>query len=188
MSTRLTSLPRRQFGIVAAAALGTAWPAVVGCRPTTSAWMEETRREILQEDQPVQADSLGAVYASLEPGSEVVLVARIFSSLGDPFDRSNAAFNVIELPKPGHDHDDPGDCPFCKREMEKAATAIVQIVDGQGEVLRVSADKLLGLKKNQDVVVTGVATLVGEVMLVNARAIHVLSAEAALEFATRIHS
>jgi hypothetical protein len=150
--------------------------------------MEETRQKILQPEQPIQADSLAAAYAALQPGSEVVLVARIFSSLGDPFDRTHAAFNVIELPKPGHDHDDPGDCPFCKREMENAATAIVQIVDEQGEVLQVSADKLLGLKKNQDVVVTGVATLVGEVMLVNARAIHVLSAEAALAFASRIHS
>jgi hypothetical protein len=184
----LPSMPRRHFGMVAAAALGTALPVVVGCRPPASALMEEARQKFLQPEAPIEAESLAATYAALQPGSEVVLVARIFSSLGDPFDRSNAAFNVIELPKPGHDHDDPGDCPFCKREMENAATAIVQIVDEQGEVLQVSADKLLGLKKNQDVVVTGVATLVGEVMLVNARAIHILSAEAALAFATRFHS
>jgi hypothetical protein len=60
-------------------------------------------------------------------------------------------------------------------------------MDEDGEVLKPSADKLLGLRKNQDVVVVGTASKVGDIMLVRASSLHVLSSEQSLVFAKRIH-
>lgn len=165
-----------------------AWTLVVaGCGPAESEGVSDIQNQILELQMPANVASLADSYAAFEEGKSVTLVGRVFSSLGSPFDPEVASFNLIELPKPGHNHDDPGDCPFCKREMENAATAIVQIVDASGQVMRPSAEKLLGLSKNQDIVVVGKVSKVGELLIVNARTIHILSETDALELARRVH-
>ena len=144
---------------------------------------EQMARQVLAADLPEGVTSLADSYANFSEGQNVVVAGRIFASIASPFAEDTASFNVIELPKPGHDHETPGDCPFCKREMENAATAIVEIVDEDGAVIAGSAERLLGLKKNQDVVVVGTASMVGEIMVIRARSLHVLSEERATEFA-----
>ncbi|HEV7280823.1 MAG TPA: hypothetical protein VGN57_11525 [Pirellulaceae bacterium] len=62
----------------------------------------------------------------------------------------------------GHDHagHDPSTCPFCKQGVEgKKNLAMVKLMDGKGEVLGTSADKLLRLKEKQQVVVVGKPSL-----------------------------
>ncbi len=180
--TRRHSLQR--LGLLAC---GWGLPLTTGCGDAQSRAFDEIRRKLLVEDLPPRTLSLAEAYAAFEEGQQVAVVGRIFSTLGSPFDRDTAAFNLIELPKPGHSHDDPNDCPFCKRDLENAASAIVQVLDASGQVLKASADKLLGLSKNQDVVVAGFVSKVGDFMLISARLMHVLSQEKSLEFAKRIH-
>ena len=163
-------------------------PLAAGCGDAQAEAYDEVRRRVLLKVVPNDVSSLAATHLAFEEGKQVRVVGRIFSALGSPFDPDVASFNLIELPKPGHNHDDPGDCPFCKRDMENAATAVIQIVDKAGNVLKPSADKLLGLSKNQDIVVEGTATKVGDIIIVSAEAIHVLSPEHSLDFAKRIHA
>ena len=162
-------------------------PLGAGCIDPQAQVFEEVKRRVLVEDMPPGVTSLAAAHAAFKEGEQVVVVGRIFSSLGSPFDPDTAAFHLIELPKPGHNHDDPGDCPFCKRDMENAANALVQVVDAAGKVLVPSANKLLGLSKNQDVVVVGALTKVVDIMLISSQTLHLLSPEVSLDFARRIH-
>ncbi len=52
----------------------------------------------------------------------------------------------------GHDAES---CPFCKRRQAQMATAIVHIVDDQGQTVQQDARTLLGLQEDQVVVVSG---------------------------------
>lgn len=144
-------------------------------------------QDYLTDSLPTDVRSLAEAHSGFEDGMEVCVAGRIFANLMSPFDPESAAFNLIELPKPGHDHENPGDCPFCKREMENAATAIVQLEDENGEVLKYSADQLLGLSENQDVVVQGLASKIGDIMIISAKSVHRLSDENAQSCATQIH-
>lgn len=149
---------------------------------------EETRSKILADQHSGDVLSLAQANAGDANGAQVQVVGRIFAADMSPFDAKTAAFNLIELPKPGHDHENPGDCPFCKRDMENAATAIVQIVDDKGEVLGISAETMLGLKRNQDIVVQGATSKVGEFLVLTASSIHILSKAEGAEFAKQIHA
>lgn len=178
---------RQQLKLFAVWACGSSLPLAAGCGDSQAEAYDEVRRRVLLKDLPEDVSSLAEAHAAFEEGKQVRVVGRVFSALGSPFDPDAASFNLIELPKPGHNHDDPGDCPFCKRDMENAANAVIQIVDDAKNVLKPSADKLLGLSKNQDIVVQGTATKVGDIMMVSAKAIHILSPENSLDFARRIH-
>lgn len=158
-----------------------------GCQAETDAAVETLRHKILTDRLPSDVMSLAEANAGFEEGMKVRVVGRIFADGMSPFDRESAAFNLIELPKPGHNHEDPGDCPFCKREMQNAANAIVQVVDDSGQVLETPAERLLALEKNQDIVAEGKATKVGEFLIVNATSLHILKEDDALLLAKRIH-
>lgn len=161
---------------------------LTGCGPATPSVDLGLREKLLLEQSPTEIASLAESYAAFQPEASLVAAGRIFADKVSPFAPDTASFSLIELPKPGHDHENPGDCPFCKREMENAATAIVEMVDESGQVISGSAEQLLGLRKNQDVVVVGTATMVGEVMVIRARSLHLLSEEQAGELAKRFSS
>ncbi len=173
--------------LVTACVLGMGLLSTAGCSPSADPGLEQLRREIITDNLPKGVLSLAEANAAFEEGMTLQVVGRIFANGMSPFDPGSAAFNLIELPKPGHSHDDPNDCPFCKREMENAATAIVQILDESGEIVQMSAEKLLKLEKNQDVVVAGQASKVGEILIVNATSLHVLDSDNALLLAKQIH-
>jgi hypothetical protein len=188
MSSAMALTRRQQLKLLGVWACASSLPLATGCGDAQAEAYDEVRRRVLLKELPNDVSSLAATHLAFEEGKQVRVVGRIFSALGSPFHPDVASFNLIELPKPGHNHDDPGDCPFCKRDMENATTAVVQIVDEAGNVLKPSADKLLGLSKNQDIVVDGTATKVGDIMMVSAKAIHILSPENSLDFAKRIHA
>ncbi len=160
-----------------------------GCQSDDSnRGFQEIRNKILADRHSGDVLSLARANADNTDGGEVQVVGRIFAADMSPFDAKTAAFNLIELPKPGHDHENPGDCPFCKREMENAATAIVQILDDKGEVFGTSAEKMLDLKRNQDIVVQGATSKIGDLLVLTASSIHVLSKDEGTEFAKQIHA
>lgn len=139
----------------------------------------ELRGRLQISEQPEGINSIRATYESFQAGQTVSIAGRIYAESLSPFDATEATFTVIELPKPGHNHEDPGDCPFCKRELRNAKFAVVKIMNTDGQVVPYSADRLLGLQKNQDIAVSGSAELVGDTMIVSMDSYHLLSREAA---------
>lgn len=122
---------------------------------------------VLDPAMPAKASSLEQLLEQDGLG-EVTLVGRIYGGKLEPFDRENASFTITILPDLGHSHDDPGDCPFCKRRAENAPFAVVEIRDNSGNLIKTPADKLLDLAKNQDVVVRGTATKLDEMIVISA--------------------
>lgn len=157
--------------------------ALLGCDSNLDQQMEalgaELQGQMQLSQQPEGIGSIQAAYESFQPGQELTIAGRIYAESLSPFDLNEAAFTIIELPKPGHNHEDPGDCPFCRRELRNAKFAMVRILDADGQVIPHPADRLLGLRKNQDIAVTGVAELVGDTMIVSMERYHLLSDEAA---------
>jgi len=133
----------------------------------------ESAAVYLLTDEPPGARGVLEVRAELEsndqPGTavDVVLVGRIGGVEGATWDPDRAAFSVQDLSAvehakvdeaPQHDADS---CPYCREGKKKrlASTALVQVVDAQGNVPSVDARKLLGLEDGQTVVVRGTAQI-----------------------------
>jgi hypothetical protein len=148
----------------------------------------EASRAYLLAEEPAGARGVLEVKEDLEKRDQpdqwtaVVLLARIGGAEGQTWDPARAAFTMVDLSlvpeaPPSHDapqHDADG-CPFCRAKKNKrlAATAIVEVVDGEGQVPAVDARKLLGLAEGQTVVVRGEARIDGLGNLaVRARGVH----------------
>jgi hypothetical protein len=126
----------------------------------------------LLTEEPSGARGVLEIRGDLEAGDpaaavDIVLVARIGGAEGFTWDPARAAFTVQDLSAaehakvdeaPQHDADA---CPFCRAEKKKrlASTALVEVVDAQGNVPAVDARKLLGLAEGQTVVVRGKAQI-----------------------------
>ena len=106
--------------------------------------------------EPATADTGAASAPAIAEASDVTLVGRIYAGELEPWEDGKASFMLSELPEDGHgEGHDSDNCPFCKRRLAKAPTAIVRFVDAQGETLPIDARKLFGLEKGQTVVVRG---------------------------------
>lgn len=162
-----------------------------GCQGSKSEAIDQLAKQIqakiLVAGKPDQVQSLKSVYGSYQPDQVVTVAGRIYAESISPFDPLESTFTVIELPKPGHNHEDPGDCPFCKRELRNAKFAIVKIVDEAGKTLPAPADQLLGLEKNQDVVLTGSVNSVGETLVLQVQQLHILSKDDAQSLSEAFH-
>ena len=170
--------------MMAVAALGCGWLLLSGgCDRGSNGSAGDVDQELYQRlvdaEQPAEVSSILHAYETYEPDSLITIAGRIYAEGMSPFDAGKAVFTIIELPKPGHNHEDPGDCPFCKRELKNAKFAIIKVVDESGQVLSRPADRLLGLSKNQDVVVSGKASLVGDTLVVRLQRLHPLTPVAA---------
>ncbi|HBE71675.1 MAG TPA: hypothetical protein DDW52_26325 [Planctomycetaceae bacterium] len=138
---------------------------VIGCS-SEDPRLAELQSQYLGQSLPSTATSLAALAAEPEAMNEVTVVGRIHGGDLDAFDSDKASFVLTELPDVGHSHDDPNDCPFCKQKLANAAMAVVNLVDESGKEIEVPADKLLGLEKNQDVVVTGTSSRVDDLLVI----------------------
>jgi hypothetical protein len=88
--------------------------------------------------------------------ADITIVGRIYAGQLEPWEDGKASFMLSELPEDGHgEGHDSDNCPFCKRRLAKAPTAIVKFVDAQGQTLPIDSRKLFGLEKEQAVVVHG---------------------------------
>lgn len=83
---------------------------------------------------------------------------------------------AAEFAASGHAHEDSCDCPFCSRHAAENVNsiAIVHFLDERGELIDISADKLLGVKQDETVVVRGLARIVaGELLEIHADGVYV---------------
>lgn len=138
---------------------------VIGCN-SEDPRVAKLQQQYLGESLPSTAMSLASLKDQSEEMNEVTVVGRIHGGDLDAFDAKKASFVLTELPDVGHSHDDPNDCPFCKQKLANAAMAVVNLVDESGKDIEIPADKLLGLAKNQDVVVTGTSTRVDDLLVI----------------------
>ncbi len=151
-----------------------AWVVCLGCSTDGSTQkLAELRQRFITDSLPTVASSVEQLVAT-ELLDSVSVVGRIHGGELEPFDENSASFTLTVLPEPGHSHDDPGDCPFCKRKAENAPMVLVKFRDDDGEPIRMPVDKLFGLKKNQDVLVSGSATRFDNVLVIDANQISIL--------------
>lgn len=129
---------------------------LLGAEPAGARGVLEIREDLEGRDKPGEA-------------IPVVLEGRVGGVDGMTWDPDQAVFVVRdaaiieegEAGEPGHDADN---CPFCRAKKKKkllASTALVQVVDAQGNVPAVDARKLLGLTEGRTIVVRGEAQLDG---------------------------
>ncbi len=161
---------------------------LVSCSKSIDPIVAEAQHRFLASEVAGDPQSLATAIENFSEGMDVTVAGRIYASSSSPFDPRVASFAIIELPEPGHNHDDPNDCPFCKRKAELAASAIVQLCSPDGQPINMPANKLLGLEKNQDVVISGSCTQVGEIMIINADRLRVLEPDKATEIAAGFDS
>jgi hypothetical protein len=98
--------------------------------------------------------------------------AKVGSGKGDTFDRSKCVFLISDIPKgehaakEGHDEDN---CPFCRQREAMAPTTTVTVKLPKG-VREQAADRLLGLKKGQHILLEGEVTYLSDLNFVNIEA------------------
>ncbi len=145
----------------------------VGCEPATDPKLIELKQKFVVVEEPSSPVTIETAIASVSEQPEVTVLGRISAGASDPFDAAQATMVLSEVPEAGHNHD-PGDCPFCKKRLENAKSCIVRFLDKDGNVIKHSAQQLLGVAKNQDVVVKGQAVYLPEVdvLQVDASAIY----------------
>lgn len=137
-----------------------------GCGDSTTSVSPSTYADVraaVWSDSPLAGDTLTPtdIKDSETPGPQTVMLAgRIDAGDMDAFDQSKATFILSQLPDESHGAGDPDhadNCPFCKRKLKNAPKAIVRITDDQDEPIPVAASELLGLEKDDVVVVEGEA-------------------------------
>ncbi len=151
---------------------------VVGCGEATDPRIAEFRAKFLVTEAPDNPLSIADVSELLKERAkdsdgegenaadtsskpeprEVALIGRISAGDLEPWDTGKASFIVSDLPAEGHGKGhDADNCPFCKRRAAGLPTTIVRFVDDQGQTIPIDAQKLLGVKKDQHVIVHGTA-------------------------------
>ncbi len=146
----------------------------LGCDNAVDPKLREMRSRFVLAEEPAAPTSIEAAIPTIAEKPEVTLLGRINAGTSEPFEPAQATMVLSEAPDPAHNHD-PGDCPFCKRRLENAKSCIVRFLDEKGEVIKQDARKLLGVTKDQDVVVTGHATLLTQldILQVDASGIYI---------------
>ena len=88
-----------------------------------------------------------------------------------PWQPGKAAFMMIdpEFKPSAHaeEHADGEECPFCLKK-EQDAQALVQVTDENGAVLSVDARELFQIAEGQEVIVSGTASILGGILMVDA--------------------
>ncbi len=123
----------------------------------------------LLKEQPSESRGVLEIRSELEERetpdewTEIVLVGRIGSIEGEIWDPNRAAFVVLDESyvepdqthvSPQHDADN---CPFCRANRKKAfaSSALVEILDADGQIPAMHAGRLLGVDEGQTVVLQG---------------------------------
>lgn len=135
----------------------------------------QLRQKYMLESKPQSPTTIAAAIEQLAAQPNVRVVGRINAGSFEPWDEGKATFVISEAAVAGHhDHgsgDHAEDCPFCKAKAQKA---IVQILDDSGKILAIDARKLLGVQKDQEVIVQGTGKVNElEMLVVTAEGIHI---------------
>jgi hypothetical protein len=152
---------------------------LAGCGKPQSPLVEKYRTEFLTSElagTPMAIDAVLGMGHLDQPSDNkiLIIVGRIYGGSLPAFDPVKASFTIIDLPEPGHDHEDPGDCVFCKRKLEDAEMAVVHLVDKNLETIDIPADQLLGLETGMNIMAKGKVRRVGEMLIIQATQICVM--------------
>lgn len=155
-----------------AGVMGTLLATLLGCQGslgTDTPQAGTAPRFTLLEHEPSESRGVLEVRSDLEvrgtpdQWSEIVLVGRIGSIEGETWDPDRAAFVVVDRSyvEPEQTHDSPqhdaDNCPFCRANRKKAfaSSALVEILDADGQIPAMHAGRLLGVDEGQTVVLQG---------------------------------
>ncbi len=138
---------------------------VVGCSQESGKTAAPTPsagglKYILGQEPPKANDVIGA-RETAKSGEPVVVVGRIGGS-ANPWIENRAAFSIVDRSLKACS-DIPGDaCPIpwdycCETDKLPTGTALVKVVDGEGNLVKEDARQLLGVKELSTVVVEGKA-------------------------------
>jgi len=137
---------------------------LTGCGQTIAPEVIAIRESVLLSEEPSGAISIqeakdSSAAAQATTPQAVTLIGQIDAGDSDPFDQTQAAFVLSELPDESHGGEghDAGNCPFCKRKAAAAPKAYVTLHDGVETKIPTPATDLLGLQKGDRVVVQGTA-------------------------------
>lgn len=128
-------------------------------------------------------DDATATTRAVATGPQQVVVVGQIGGMPNPWCDSEPAFpwkegmatvfvidpgTAADFAESEHAHEDSCDCPFCARHAADnvASVAVVNFLDDAGEVIDIRADQLLGVAKDETVVIRGTARLQGGEMLV----------------------
>ena len=81
------------------------------------------------------------------------------------------------------EHGEGEECPFCQKK-EQDAQALVQFSDDTGEVLAIDARELFEIAEGQEVIVTGTASLLADILMVDAQSVLLVTETEATTVAT----
>ena len=135
--------------------IGVAWTA--GCGTSTVPTVATPKLDVskfLLADEPSGALSVVELREQAKNDDDVVLVGRI-GGAAKPWVAGRAAFSVVD-PSLQLCDEGGGVCSCCKDKVCDAM-ALVKVVDEHGRVLKADARKLLRVKENELVVVSGKA-------------------------------
>jgi hypothetical protein len=161
----------RRFGAIM---LGVSLGSFLGCDPGSSAPEKVLSQLKIQNasNEPMSiADVIDQCRESDEP-VRALIRAKIGSGKGETFDRAKCVFLISDIPKgehsakEGHDEDN---CPFCRQREAMAPTTTVTLTLPKG-VREQAADRLLGLKKGQHILLEGEVTYLSDLNFVNIEA------------------
>lgn len=138
---------------------------VLGCgtnsAPPAAAKPSVEAEKYLLSEEPADAQSVIAAKESAKDGEDVTLVGRIGGS-ESPFVSGRAAFTLVDTTlvpcseREGDSCTTPWDY-CCDTDQLPKATAVVKLVDDQGQTIAMDGKKDLGLKELQTIVVRGKA-------------------------------
>jgi hypothetical protein len=129
-----------------------------GCDSKVSPEVISLRSRLVATEEPANAITLTEAKDKLVEESEVTIIGRVGSGGGNPFDKNHAIFVLSEAPSGDHSHGDGTDekeCVFCRRRMEAAPLAHIELRDTAGNALSMRADQALGISEGQILVVKG---------------------------------
>ncbi len=161
------------WGVCVAACL-----CLVGCNSDSTPKSDASlQKKLFVTAKPESINSIKSVYDAFQADQKVTVAGLIYADGMNPFDPKQSVFTIVDLPKNRHEHEDPGDCPFCRHQLKSAKIAIVQVSDDSGKPLSQSAETLLGLKKNQEIAVSGPVSQIGDTVFIKLESLYVLSKE-----------
>jgi len=117
--------------------------------------------QFLLDREPAGAADVLTVRADARDGEEVIVTGRIGGS-GNPWVEGRAAFSIVDdslkacSDIPGDECAQPWDY-CCETDKLSTSTALIQIVDDAGSLVRTDARTLLNVKELSTVIVTGTA-------------------------------
>jgi hypothetical protein len=138
---------------------------IAGCNSASNPQMSSSQplssKQYLLTEEPSGAQSVLAAKDSVKDGDEITILGRIGGS-AEPFVNGRAAFTVVDMSLVPCNEREGDSCPkpwdyCCDVDTLPKATAVLKIVDGDGQTVPRDAKRDLGLRELQTVVARGKA-------------------------------